>query len=61
MEDRKQECGCKHIKGIHCDVQNCYYHDAQTYCTAEQIAVGPNNAGCSGETLCVTFKPKENN
>ena len=59
-EENRKECGCKHIKGIHCDVQNCYYHDADTYCTAEQIAVGPNCAGCSGETLCVTFKPKEN-
>ena len=59
MEERNHDCGCKHIKGIHCDVKNCYYHNAETYCTAEQIAVGPNSAGCSGETLCGTFKPKE--
>ncbi len=62
MEDRKfGACGtgCKHIKGIKCDVQNCYYHDADTHCTAEQISVGPRQADSSGETLCVTFKPKE--
>ena len=35
-----------------------YYHDSDTYCTASEIAVGPHNAECSGETLCVTFKPK---
>lgn len=59
MEDRKQNCCCKHIKGIHCEVTNCYYHDADTYCTAEEVSVGPACADCSGETLCVTFKPKE--
>ncbi len=50
---------CKHIKGIKCDVKNCYYHNAETYCTAEQISVGPQNADTSGDTLCATFKPKE--
>lgn len=61
MEDcRMNDCGCKHIKGIKCDVKNCYYHDMETYCTAEQIAVGPRDADSSSETLCVTFKPKEN-
>lgn len=61
MEDCKNfDCGCKHIKGIKCDVRNCHYHSGECYCTAEQIAVGPSSADCSGETLCVTFKPKEN-
>lgn len=64
MEDKKYEggcgSGCKHIKGIKCNVQNCYYHDCDTYCTAKEIAVGPNSAHSSGETLCATFKPKEN-
>lgn len=61
-ENRSYEngCGCKHIKGIKCNVQNCYYHDCDTYCTANEIAVGPRNADSSGETLCATFKPKEN-
>ena len=61
MEEKKYEngCGCKHIKGIKCNVQNCYYHDCETYCTANEIAVGPHSAGTSGETLCATFKPKE--
>lgn len=57
-QNQEKSCGCKHIKGIKCNVQNCYYHDCDTYCTAGEIAVGPHNAECSGETLCVTFKPK---
>ncbi len=52
-------CGCKPIKGIKCNVQNCYYHDRETCCTAGEISVGPHSAECSGETLCATFKPKE--
>ena len=47
-------------KGISCDVNNCYYHDGTCYCTAEQINVGPSNAITSSDTLCATFKPKEN-
>ena len=61
-ETRKYEtdCGCKHIKGIKCNVCNCYYHDQETCCTAHEISVGPSNAVSSGDTLCATFKPKEN-
>ncbi len=51
---------CKHIKGIKCEVQNCHYHDGECYCTADCISVGPRQAECSGETLCVTFQPKTN-
>ena len=60
MEMKKHEDSCgKHIKGIKCNVQNCYYHDCDTHCTANEIAVGPHNASTSGDTLCATFKPKE--
>ncbi len=63
MEEKKlnENCchTCKHIKGIKCNVQNCYYHDCETYCTANEIAVGPRSADTSSETLCATFKPKE--
>ena len=60
MED-KRTCkgGCKHIEGIKCNVQNCYYHDMDTCCTANEISVGPRNADSSTDTLCATFKPKE--
>ena len=60
-ENRTYEntCGCKHIKGIKCNVQNCYYHDMDTCCTATEISVGPRNASASGDTLCTTFKPKD--
>ena len=61
MEENKTyetTCGCKHIKGIKCSVENCYYHDMDTCCTAKEIAVGPRSADQSGDTLCATFKPK---
>lgn len=49
---------CK-IEGIRCNVENCYYHDQKTDCTAREISVGPDCAHCSDETVCSTFKPKE--
>ncbi len=58
--ENKKDCGCKYIKGIKCSVENCYYHDCDTCCTAGEIAVGPHNADSSAQTLCATFKPKEN-
>lgn len=62
MKDNKS-CGCygnKNVnKGISCDVNNCYYHDGECYCTAERITVGPSNAATSADTLCATFKQKE--
>lgn len=62
MEEKRygEDCSsCKPIKGIKCNVQNCYYHEKETDCVAGQIAVGPHGAECSSETSCVTFKPKE--
>lgn len=57
--NQEKNC-CKHIKGINCSVKNCYYHDGETYCTAEQIAVSHDGAKCSSETSCTTFKPDGN-
>ena len=51
---------CHKIEGIRCNVENCYYHDAQTNCTAHEISVGPGCAHCSDDTICATFKPREN-
>ena len=50
----------KHIKGIVCDVRNCAYHDGDSYCTAEKIAVGPSYACSCTDTVCATFKQKQN-
>lgn len=52
-------CGTKSIKGIKCDVSNCYYHVNETTCTAGEIAVGPSSAAAPGDTLCATFKQKK--
>ncbi|MBE6533740.1 MAG: DUF1540 domain-containing protein [Ruminococcaceae bacterium] len=54
------KCSSKdHIKGICCNVKNCVHHDCETYCTAEQIAVGPSSATCSADTVCATFKERK--
>ena len=61
MENTKGCCGSdkKHIKGIVCDVTNCVYHDCETHCTANEIAVGPSFATTSQDTVCATFKQKK--
>ena len=57
MEEKKC-CTNEHeaIKGIHCDVHNCVYHDGESYCSAGTISVGPGFATCSQDTVCSTFK-----
>ena len=50
---------CKHIKGVNCDVKNCAYHDGDSYCTADKIAVGPSYACTCTDTVCATFKSRE--
>lgn len=47
-----------HISGIHCDVENCAYHDPKAKCSADQIKVGPTFASSSTDTVCSTFKQK---
>lgn len=63
-EDKKEctgrDCGGKEIKGITCDVRNCVYHDTSNCCMAGHIAVGPSYAHSSSDTVCATFKPKDN-
>ena len=60
MECTGRDCGGKEIKGITCDVRNCVYHDTKNCCMAGHIAVGPSHASTSSETVCATFKPKDN-
>ena len=59
MNNCSNEKGCKHIKGIQCDVKNCVHHDGETYCTAGEIAVGPSYATSSADTVCAPFEQKE--
>lgn len=49
----------KPIPGISCSVTNCAYHSGQTQCVARKIAVGPSNATACTDTICATFKLKE--
>ncbi len=46
----------EHIKGIKCDVKSCVYHDCDTYCTANMIAVGKSS---STDAACDTFKERK--
>ena len=55
----EQKNCCDHIKGISCDVKNCVHHDGETYCAAECLAVGPSHANTSADTICATFKQKD--
>ena len=57
--ENKDCTNCKPIKGIVCDVKNCMYHEKNNCCTAGEIAIGPSYAISSSETVCATFKPKE--
>lgn len=57
-EQREQKKSPKHIRGISCDVRNCVYHDGDSYCTANKIAVGPSYAKACTETVCATFKQR---
>ena len=50
-----------HIRGIVCDVHNCAYHDGDNYCTADRIAVGPSFATSCADTVCASFKPRNQN
>ena len=62
MSKEKVTCeACdKHVlKGIKCDVKNCIHHGGDTYCCAHEIAVGPHHAEPSADTICATFKQKE--
>ncbi len=63
MQNREYETDCtchgkKTIRGINCDAKKCAYNDGECRCTAENVCVGPCDAGCSSDTVCATFKPK---
>ncbi len=55
MKEKKEQ---KPIKGIVCDACHCAYHGEKNECCAKEIAVGPQSACCSTDTVCTTFKPK---
>jgi hypothetical protein len=54
----KSQSKKNHNKGVVCDVRNCAYHDGVNYCTADKIAVGPSFATSCTDTVCATFKQK---
>lgn len=57
-DTERAETNTRHIRGISCDVRNCVYHDGDSYCTADRVAVGPSYATSCTDTVCATFKQR---
>lgn len=55
----EKEKNAKPLKGVSCDVCQCVHHGKNSTCCAQEIAVGPHNASSSYETVCATFKAKD--
>lgn len=51
-------CSNDNESKIHCEVENCVFHDKFDKCTATQIDVGPQSACAVKETNCGTFREK---
>lgn len=51
--------GKKPIKHVICDVVNCEYNNGDGECIARQISVGHIYANACTDTVCATFKLKE--
>lgn len=49
----------KPLKGVCCDAVNCEYNTGNGECRATQISVGPMCAISCTDTVCATFRPKE--
>ncbi len=59
MQDKRNEQKCKCNKGVNCAVHTCCYHDGKCGCTAKTVSIGPSNAIECRETVCATFKKRE--
>ena len=59
-ECKSNNCAKTRNQGISCMVKNCVYHDGINACMTKEISVGPNHAKSSADTICATFKAKEN-
>lgn len=57
--DQCGDCSVKPIKRISCAVKNCEHHDGNCACMAENITVGPSTACCCKDTVCATFKKRD--
>lgn len=55
----KNERSKKPLKGVVCDAVNCQYNSGDGECRAKQISVGPIYADSCTDTVCATFKLKE--
>ena len=54
MENERKE-----LKGVNCDAYLCVHHGENNSCHAKCISVGPHSASCTSETVCATFKQKD--
>ena len=49
----------RELKGVNCDAVQCVHHGKNNTCHAKGISVGPHSAESVNETVCATFKAKE--
>jgi len=47
----------RHLSGVKCVVNTCYYYAEGDNCTAASIEIQPRNATSTQETDCATFTP----
>lgn len=46
------------ISGVHCEVENCYYHKSGNKCGASNINIQNRSSSSVEETDCATFRHK---
>ena len=44
------------LNGVNCSVEECYYNENGSLCTANNIRVGGSRCSCPDDTECDTFK-----
>ena len=57
--NRNDKKDSKPIKGVICEAVNCQYNSGEGQCCASQISVAPIYAQACTDTVCATFKLKE--
>ena len=54
-----KEQNSKRNKGVSCSVVECAFHCGENACTARTVSVGPSSAKCCADTVCATYRARE--
>ena len=60
MEKNNKKIAEMNKQKIYCEVKNCSYNNGECVCNAEKVSVGPGYARSCTDTVCATFKSKNN-